>query len=281
MVTAGLRYNSVQLTIEDNLFGVSKINPSALIGNLGLNFKLNENIRFVASSNTSFRAPNINDISSFGITDFRYEIPNYDLKSETSINLEIGFKAQFQNSDIAIHGYMMKLNDLISNVPTTFEGQDVIDGLQVYQRVNTNEAIVKGVELEGNLKLMEKLFASGFIIYTHGQNQSANEPMRRIPPVNGRMSLRYEWSQAFQIRTDWIFAGSQSRLSQADISDDRIADGGTPGWSVVDLLVSYQIRKHRINLGVQNVLDQEYRMHGSGVDGLGRSLWVSFQASIL
>lgn len=278
--TAGLRYNSVQLTIEDELFGLSRVGPKALIGNLGLNIKMNQNIRFVASSSTSFRSPNINDVSSFGIADFRYEVPNYNLKPEKSINLEIGFKTQFENADIAMHGYVIKLKDLISNTPSFFNGKDTIDGLQVYKRVNANKAILRGFELEGNIKLTEKVSTSGFIIYTYGQNKSENGPMRRIPPLNGRISLLYKLNTSFQIKTDWIFSGSQSRLSKGDINDNRISIGGTPEWHVIDLLASYQIKNYTINLGIQNIFNEKYRIHGSGVDGLGRSLWISIQGSI-
>ena len=278
--TAGLRYNFVQLNVEDSIFGNSTLNPDAVVGNAGAVYKLNENHHLTANINSAFRAPNINDVSSFGIADFRYEVPAYELKPETSLNKEIGYKIKYDRFSSALHLFHNKLNNLIANVPGEFQGMDSLDGYKVYQRENINEAVIYGGELELEGKLTKALIAYGNISYTYGQNISKNEPMRRIPPLNGRLGLRAIFAQHFSLSAEWVAAAAQERLSSGDIADDRIAIGGTPAWNIINAYAGYDHKYFTINASLQNIGDNAYRTHGSGINGIGRSFWVSVKINI-
>lgn len=89
----------------------------------------------------------------------------------------------------------------------------------------------KNIALEYSLSSL--FTAYGNIIYTFGQNISKDEPMRRIPPLNGRFDFRYRDQKGIKASTDWIFALKQDHLSNGDIADDRIQEGGTPGWKEI------------------------------------------------
>ena len=279
-LTAGLRYNFVQLQVEDTTFGNTTVRPDALVGNFGAVFKLNEHHHLTANINSSFRAPNINDVSSFGIADFRYETPAYDLKPETSWNKEIGYKFKYDDISGAAHIFHNKLNDLIVNVPATYNGKDSLDGYKVYKRRNVDEAVIYGGELELEARVTRSLVAFGNMAYTFGQNISKDEPMRRIPPLFGRLGLRGDIINNLWYMGEWVFAGKQDRLSSGDEADDRIAPGGTPAWNVVNLYAGYNFTWFSINISGQNIFNEAYRVHGSGVDGIGRSFWASLKIDI-
>jgi outer membrane receptor protein involved in Fe transport len=103
--------------------------------------------------------------------------------------------------------------------------------------------------------------------------------MRRIPPLNGRLGLQYTGSSGIRARAEWLYADQQDRLSGGDISDHRIPEGGTPGWNVINLYAGYAVAEWlQINVGLQNLTDASYRIHGSGVDGYGRSFWMALRA---
>jgi hemoglobin/transferrin/lactoferrin receptor protein len=278
--SAGLRYNFIQLHLEDTTFGNTTISPDAFVGNVGVVYKLNENHHLTANINSAFRAPNINDVSSFGIADFRYEVPAYDLKPETSLNKEIGYKVRYDKISGAFHLFHNKLNDLITNVPGQHDGLDSLDGYKVYKRENINEAAIYGGEIELEAVLAKNLIAFGNISYSHGQNISKDEPMRRIPPMNGRVGLRGNFLQHFSFKGEWVWAADQNRLSSGDQADDRIAEGGTAGWNIVNLYGGYEHRYFTLNASLHNLFDEAYRIHGSGIDGIGRSFWLSLLINI-
>ena len=91
----------------------------------------------------------------------------------------------------------------------------------------------------------------------------------------GRVGADVRFKGVFTWRTEFIAAGKQDRLSSGDKADSRIKQGGTPGWAVVNTRLEFDYRNIRVNTGLQNIFDEAYRVHGSGVDGVGRSFWVS------
>ena len=103
---------------------------------------------------------------------------------------------------------------------------------------------------------------------------SAVSRWRRIPPLNGKVALRYQPHAATWARLEWHTAAKQDRLAKGDEDDNRIPEGGTPGWNVVNAAAGYQIRKISLSAELQNIFNEAYRTHGSGVFGVGRSLWL-------
>jgi outer membrane receptor protein involved in Fe transport len=120
----------------------------------------------------------------------------------------------------------------------------------------------------------------GDISFLYGQNVSKKEPLRRIPPVHGRAGLKYFVNPDLEFSLEYLFAGSQERLSGGDISDDRIPEGGTPGWRVLNVYGYYSLDPFTIMLSFRNLLDEKYKYHGSGIYMAGRSAWISVVLSI-
>jgi outer membrane receptor protein involved in Fe transport len=102
--------------------------------------------------------------------------------------------------------------------------------------------------------------------------------MRRIPPLHGRVALRFSPARPASAEVEWLWAAKQDRLASGDLADHRIAPGGTPGWNVVNLRGSWEAGPLLLRVGLENLLDEAYRTHGSGIDGVGRAVWVSVAA---
>jgi hemoglobin/transferrin/lactoferrin receptor protein len=261
--------------VDDPEFGMTKVTPEALVGNAGVVYNVLKGFQLLASANTGFRVPNVNDVSSFGVADYRYEVPNYDLAPEKSFQYQAGIRTQLKKWKAELVVYQNHLRDLITNVPSTYNGQDSLEGVKVYTKENVNEAAIKGLEASLQVEPARWLSAFGNITYTVGDNTTRDEPLSRIPPLFGRVGADVRFNDAFTWRTELIAADKQDRLSSGDKADSRIQQGGTPGWTVVNTRVEYQYRNIRVNTGIQNIFDEAYRVHGSGVDGIGRSFWVS------
>ncbi|MEE9462212.1 MAG: TonB-dependent receptor, partial [Bacteroidales bacterium] len=276
-LTFGARFNYFQLSVSDETLGDIKLSPSALIGSAGLNYKITEELRFVSSVSSGFRAPNINDVSSLGIADFRYEIPNYDLKLEKSVNLDAGLKLQSRRYSGNLTLFRNRLNGLIANVKSTYNGNDSIDGVQVYQRQNIKQAVIQGIEADGTYSILPSLTLFGNISYTYGKDLATNSTLRRIPPLNSRLGLKYRHVKNFNAILEWAYAGEQTRLSSGDIDDNRIQEGGTPSWNIVNCSLGFTGSFFQVNAGIHNIFNEAYRTHGSGIDGRGRSIWISLK----
>ena len=153
ILDAGLRFNTFDIRISDTTLGNVKISPSALVGNAALMYQLDRNQTVYASLSSGYRAPNIDDMGTLGIVDFRYEVPTADLQPEKSQNTELGYKFQTKKLSGTFAAYYMHLANLITRVKS--EGQ-IINGYQVYKKENTEAAYIKGFETELNWNIMKQ-----------------------------------------------------------------------------------------------------------------------------
>lgn len=276
VLDAGLRFNTFSINIRDTTLGDVKITPSALVSNAALLYSINRDQSVYVSFSSGYRAPNVDDMGTLGIVDFRYEIPTADLHPEKSQHTELGYKYKGKKVSVTAAFYYLQLNNLITRVKVNGE---MINGYQVYKKENTESAFIKGMEMEWSYQLTNYLTLSSGIAYTYGQNISKSEALRRIPPFNGRVIGTYrikKWLAA----AEWQFAGKQSRLAQGDKEDNRIPAGGTPGWNLLNVYGGYTAGKIQLNIGMQNLFNKDYRTHGSGINGVGRSAWLSLSLKI-
>jgi hemoglobin/transferrin/lactoferrin receptor protein len=203
-----------------------------------------------------------------GDFDYGIEVPTTDLKPEKSTNFELGYKLAGNLISLNVAGFYTKINDLIDRVSSTYNGDSIINGSRVYTKANVGEAFVSGFELDLEAKLSRTFSILGNLTYTYGQNITKDEPFRRIPPLFGNIAIRYHKKSHF-ITLQTLVASKQDRLSSGDIDDYRIPDGGTPGWFVVNIKGGYNWKKIGVKLALNNLFNEAYRMHGSGMDGLG------------
>lgn len=272
---AGLRYNTFSLQYSDETFGEVNIKPSALVGNVGLLYRLAPTQSIAASLSSGFRSPNINDISTFGRFDNGVEVPSDELDPERTLTYELSYKARAGRWKGYATIYYMQIQDLITRVRSTYQGSDVYEGDPVFKKENTSEAYIYGAEAEVTFSILNNLELHSGITYTYGQDESRKEPLRRMPPLNGRTGLTLRTPKGFWARLETVYASEQDRLAAGDKSDHRIGPNGTPGWTVLNAQAGYFKEKYQVSLGLQNLFDEAYRLHGSGVDGYGRSIWAA------
>jgi len=268
-VETGLRFHQNLVSLPDTTLGLTKVKSSALVYSLGVARAIAQGISLYANTSSGFRAPNMDDLGSLGIVDFRYELPAFDLKPEYSQNYELGIKISKAKFFQELTLFQTELENLITRIKTS----KFIQAYPVYEKRNVDKAFLRGGEWSGRYELSNSVFAKANISYVYGQSVTLNEPMRRIPPLHGGFSLSYARKNLF-VNSELLFAAAQDRLSAGDKADNRMNPLGTPGWAIINLQANYLFNSHfSISLQAQNIGDVDYRMHGSGINGVGRSLW--------
>lgn len=275
-IDAGIRYNLLSINIKDtstyqsNTTGII-VQPSAVVANISFLYKLTKKESIYFTFSQGFRTPNIDDMGTLGLVDFRYELPEYSLQPEKSNNFELGYKMRKQKWSGSFSTYYMLLNNLISRVQLA--GQQ-INGYNVFIKQNNQESYIYGVEFDLSYNLLNNLTVKAGSSYTFGENVSRNEPMRRIPPFNGSLMLAYD-AKKWTINIEQLFASSQNRLAQGDKDDNRIPKGGTPGWYILNFYFGYNpMSKIGFRMGLMNIFNSDYRLHGSGINGAGRNAFI-------
>jgi hemoglobin/transferrin/lactoferrin receptor protein len=251
------------------------------VGSGAAAFELAKPISAYGSVSQGFRAPNLDDLSTLGLFDFGVEVPAGELQPERSLSMEAGVRLREARFAMALAVFRTNLTNLIERkrvatppITLPFPGED-----RYYQRTNAGEAYVRGIEGEAEWRIFATTTLFAHVAYAFGQNTTVGEPMRRIPPLNGLLGVRYSGSGGWWLQASVQAATLQDRLAAGDRDDHRIPPGGTPGWQVVDLFAGLPIgRRSTLSFGALNLFDQAYRTHGSGIDGYGRSAWVGIDA---
>jgi len=269
--TAGARWNHFIITADEEAIGQARLEPSALVGNAAAMRKLGRHSNLFVSVNSAFRTPNIDDLGTLGIVDFRFETPNYDLRPERSVNAQIGYKLLTARQQGEVYFYRNELRGLIARIK---QDTQTMQGYPLYRKENVERAYIQGIETAWTYSFARDWSAQGSLTYTYGQNVTANEPVRRIPSVFGRFALDYT-PGAWSFNAEFFAAGKQDRLAKGDTEDNRIPLGGTPGWNVLNLHAGYEWRFLSFRLTALNLFNEDYRTHGSGVNGYGRSLFAT------
>ncbi len=93
-------------------------------------------------------------------------------------------------------------------------------------------------------------------------------------PPTGSLGLRWDKSRRVWFSGLCRMAAKADKLSTRDKSDtSRIPAGGTPGYVVYDVRAGWNCSDDlALSLGLENITDEDYRIHGSGLNEAGRSI---------
>jgi len=270
LIEGGLRFHQYAIQMEETTLGKIKVEPKAFVGLMGISYALHQKVIFYGNVSSGYRAPNIDDVGTLGIIDFRYEVPAYGLKPESSLNKELGIRYLSAKIQFSASYFHTSLQNLITRIKT----DQVINGYNVYVKENVESAFVNGLEAEFRYTVTPRLSASGMVSYLFGQNITRNEPMRRIPPFNSFWNVQYSL-KLINIGLNIEQANTQTRLAQGDKDDNRIPMGGTPGYNLLHFYAGGSYKNLNYKVLANNLTNADYRKHGSGINGMGRSLTVT------
>lgn len=277
----------VRVSYDDVSLAATSVSESADIdgfdvsGDFGYVFEANEQWQLVANLGLGYRAPNVFDLGTLGNRPGnRFNIPNTSLDSERVAQLDMGVRHRGNRISLDMMLYALKYDDRITSVGT---GDTTPDGRDIVQAVNAAESTIRGVEAGANYALSESIEIRGVLNYTWGEQEvqgGDDEPADRIPPLSGSVTLTYDNGGDYRLQS-WIrFADEQDRLSARDVRDSRIDPDGTDGWIVLGARLDWQPDQDwLLSLGIDNVFDERYRVHGSGIDAPGRNLSLSLRRS--
>lgn len=252
-----------------------------LTGNLRLIKDLGETgrTRVFAGLAQGFRAPNLSDVSRFDVArSGEVETPAPGLDAEDFLTFEAGFRYRGAASSAEISLYRTEIDGLIVRVPT---GR-VVDGGAEVTKLNAGDGWVHGVKLRGTRSFAHRWTVSSTLSWLDGEVETfpstasdpVTEPFSRLQPAMASFGLRRSWTP----RDAWCEAVIQAaeradRLSSRDLGDtQRIPPGGTPSYTVLTLRGGLRLLPElAVSLAIENLTDEDYRIHGSGLNEPGRN----------
>jgi outer membrane receptor protein involved in Fe transport len=239
-----------------------------------------------------FRAPNLNEAVMLGDTGKFFHVPNDDLEPERIDTLELLLRGRVWRLTASWAGYVSFLHDIIKREQIT--DQEALDrwaadagGKEIWWNVNGGDGLLWGTEAQLSIDVGRGLSFAGSVTYTWGKEHVAggpDVPLSRIPPLFGVATARYDAQLARRwrgfVEAYVLFALEQDRLSVEDEKDVRIPEGGTPGWWTANLRLGVTRSRVRFGLTFENLGNETYKYHGSGIYGAGTNARIFAEASL-
>ena len=287
-LTPGVRYTYAQLDADRVLDPVSGETTAreddwdTVVGSLRALAPLGAARRHAVYAGVSqgFRAPNLSDLTRLDAArSTEIETPVDDLDPERFVSAEAGARYDDGRRSAEIAGYYTWIKDLIVRTPTG----EVVDELQEVTKKNAGEGYVAGVELtlgwqvteDWHVRLMGSWMDGEADAYPTSDPVAARDYVSRLMPLTGQAAVRWQPAgEAYWLEAVVDAAEKADRLSADDERDtQRIPPGGTPGYAVLTLRGGTTVLEGLdLTLALENVADEDYRIHGSGVNEPGRNL---------
>jgi hemoglobin/transferrin/lactoferrin receptor protein len=162
---------------------------------------------------------------------------------------------------------------------------EMIEDEFVVTKSNVGDGWVQGIELtaEWDISTEFRMFGGAGYMCGKADTYPTSAPIKRrewldrLAPFQGNLGLEYIHTSGLLLGTDVRGAANATRLSSRDQADtQRIPPGGTPGWSTWNFWATYPVvEEFVISIGVDNIMNANYRIHGSGQNEPGRNFWLS------
>ncbi len=294
-ITPGFRLEYLKSTakgykINDNIKQFTNENRTRTFPLLGIGseFKATRNTNIYANFSQAYRPIDYSQLEPFGVTS-RID-PN--LKDAYGYNADLGYRGTIKNFlNFDIGGFYMAYNNRIGVVLKT----DQVNNMDYTLRTNIANSIHKGIEsyIEFNiLKYLNQKSTYGLSIFNSfafidakyisgefkgNRVEAAAKTINRI----GLIFNSKQFSTTFQVNKVGDAYGDASNVNT---SKDPVA-GYIPEYLVLDLSVTYKIKKYAIKAGLNNLADKSYftrrtdEYPGPGIiPSVGRSFYMGVSA---
>jgi iron complex outermembrane receptor protein len=145
------------------------------------------------------------------------------------------------------------------------------------------DATLYGGECTLQVALPRHFLLKGGLAYTRGRDDTMDEPLAEIPPLQGNAALRYDRENWFA-ELEGVFADEQDRVNSV------LQEEVTSGWGVAHFTAGMSYKKLTVGGGIQNIFDKQYVHHlsyqrdpfrsGIKVPEAGRSFFVTLSLRI-
>ena len=238
----------------------------------GLHSDLGGGNAFVVNLTRSHRAPALEELYSFGphAGTIAFDVGNPELEAETTLGLDVSLRHRTDRVRGNLNAYVYSIGNFIFGDRTG----EMEDGLPVLDFIQGDSRFA-GFDARGSVRLGGSAWATLGIGYVDATLTSTGEPLPRIPPLRGTLSLDVPYG-GFTFGPQLAFAGRQADLFRGETETD--------GYSIVNLRASYvwprQHAAHVLSFTGYNLTNALYRNHTSFIKDLapemGRGVRVNY-----
>ncbi len=286
-LTGGVRQYYVEgdlaYTDRDNISPGSLDSDNEMIGSLGLVWDQSSDLRLRANVSQGYVYPSLLQLATGAYAGSSYVNPDPNLKSESSVNYEVGVRLQRGALSLDATAFYTESEDYIDHQSCSVE--DNCPGRRDRKYVNIGKSRAHGVELF--LAYANGPF--GFAPYTNLTWMERRNDFDEfstwdtgIPALSGRAGLRWEGAALSMpiLWTDFYLRGeTSSDLEEPGSARASLSD--KEGWLTANFSTGIEFgekRQYQLSLELVNLADKSYIASTENLYGVERSISAKFTA---
>jgi iron complex outermembrane receptor protein len=230
-------------------------------GSVGLLLLPNDSTTIAFSLARAARNPALEELYFHGphAGNNAFENGDPDLQSEHATGFDASVRWRGAKAAGEITYWANRINNFIFRELTG----EVEDDLLVTNFVQ-GDARLQGIESHVDFNVGPMLWVEGGLDYVNGELASIDKPLPRMPPLRGRVGLRFQ-KNAFQAGFDAVFTAKQDRIYTIDTPEGEVGETPTDGYNLLKLYASHSFTAGKmtntITARLDNATDRLYRNH--------------------
>ena len=256
--------------------------------NAGILYSIVQDVDISLNMARSFRSPSLEERFKYIDLGNLVRLGDPTLKPESGYSADLGFRIWKPGFSLQVGAFSNLLSNMIVEVPGEFiytintgPSQGIVDTLPALVNTNISKAMLYGADFGFEYSAYTGIVLFGSGAYVIGKDTESDTNLPLIPPLNGRIGIRYTNPKIGSFQTSLVAAAEQ----------DKIADGEqvTQGYHRIDIAISsvkmnLGFSKVQLFGGVDNLLDESYTNHLSTNRGAisvepGRNIYLRLSIS--
>jgi iron complex outermembrane receptor protein len=226
-----------------------------------INQKVGKNVVVFAGGAIALRNTTLQELYGFYLfnrLDSHDYLGNPDLKTEKSININLGSKLTLSKLSVSGQVFSYFFNNYISGLRLEDYSVMTIGGAGVKRYTNLSNALLYGGELTIDWKMSNGFTFQSINSISVGKDNE-NDALPFIPPLKSINKIQYDL-KGYLMKLEYIIAAAQNRVNTL-----KYGEKSTPSFQVINLAISkkFNFEKNTLNcsLAMENILDTPYYEH--------------------
>ena len=246
-----------------------------LSATLGFNYKIDDNNTLFINHALSSRAPNPAELFSDGLhhSIARIEVGDLRCKSEVGNKTSLTYSHVGKTFNFSINPFVNNIRDFIVIEPV--EIRETIRGnFQVWEYRQTDAQLL-GVDIDASFSINEKINLNHQLSIVKGYDNTLNEPLINMPPVNTKNEISYQNKKLqnlkISLQSEYVFAQNEFPNNNFEVylpiteTYEEVDISSTPdAYHLLNLNASMDFKTSKksslsVGLGINNLLNTSYR----------------------
>jgi iron complex outermembrane recepter protein len=258
-----IRVGERVIPVEERSFG-------AVSGSASLLYELAEDWTLGINLARAFRPPAVEELLSDGphLADFSFDIGNPALPSEIGHGADVFVRSTTSRLQFEATGFLNRISNYIYYRPTG-EIDPRFRRYPVYEAAS-DDAMFVGADGRVQFEFTRGFVVDATLSYVRATRLSDDNPLPAIPPMNGRLELRYE-SRPFYAMAGLTAAAAQNRVPRPHSSADGMItpERPTDNYGLLHAGLGYRFdmggMHHSVGLQASNLTNRAWHDHLSRI----------------